>query len=86
MDYWAEYEFNEVFDFGYVLTGTDRPIPRLPLYRALCDLKLGCTEEEASDAIRELLTEARENRQWSAPWGARVQIDVGPLRYLDLLS
>ncbi|MFZ1546782.1 MAG: restriction endonuclease [Candidatus Nitrotoga sp.] len=82
--YWAGFEFHEVFDIGNVITGKDVPIPRLPLYQQLADLKLECTEAEASDAISELLAEARENRQWSAPWGARVQIDVGSLKYLDI--
>ena len=82
--YWVDFEFNEIFDLGYVVTGKDMPIPRIDLYRELADLNLDCTEVEADDAIRELLAEARENRQWSAPWGARVQIDVGSLKYLDI--
>jgi len=82
--YWIDFEFNEIFDLGYVVTGKDTPIPRIPLYRQLADLRLDCTEIEAGDAIAELLSEARENRQWSAPWGARVQIDVGSLKYLDI--
>lgn len=77
--YWVGVEFNEAFDLGYVVTGKDMPIPRIDLYRELVDLNLDCTEVEADNAIRELLAEARENRQWSAPWGARVQIDVGSL-------
>lgn len=83
-EYWANFEFNEIFDLGCVVTGKDMPIPRIPLYRELSDLKLDCTEVEADDAIRELLAEARENRQWSVPWGARVQIDVGLIKYLDI--
>lgn len=82
--YWAGFEFQELFDIGNVITGKDVPIPRFPLYQQLADLKLECTEAEAADAISELLAEARENRQWSAPWGARVQIDVGSLKYLDI--
>ena len=82
--YWAGFEFQELFDIGNVITGKDVPIPRIPLYQQLADLKLECTEAEAADAISELLAEARENRQWSAPWGARVQIDVGALKYLDI--
>lgn len=82
--YWAGVEFQELFDLGHVVTGKDVPIPRIPLYRQLADLKLECTEVEAAEAIAELLAEARENRQWSAPWGARVQIDVGSLKYLDI--
>ena len=82
--YWADFEFNELLDIGNVITGKDVPIPRIPLYRQLADLKLDCTEIEAGDAIGELLAEARENRQWSAPWGTRVQIDVGSLKYLDI--
>jgi hypothetical protein len=83
-EYWANFEFNEIFDLGYVVTGRDNSIPRIPLYKQLADLRLDCTEVEANEAIRELLTEARENRQWSAPWGARVQVDVGSLKYLDI--
>ncbi len=82
--YWASFEFQELFDIGNVITGKDVPIPRIPLYQQLSDLKLECTEAEATDAITELLAEALENRQWSVPWGARVQIDVGSLKYLDI--
>jgi hypothetical protein len=82
--YWASFEFQELFDIGNVITGKDVPIPRIPLYQQLADLKLECTEAEAADAITELLAEALENRQWSAPWGARVQIDIGSLKYLDI--
>ena len=82
--YWINFEFNEIFDLGYVVTSKDVPIPRFPLYKELADLKLDCTAVEADDAICELLAEARENRQWSAPWGARVQIEVGSLKYLDI--
>lgn len=82
--YWAGFEFHELFDIGNVITGKDVPIPRIPLYKQLADLKLECTEVEATDAITELLADALENRQWSAPWGARVQIDVGSLKYLDI--
>lgn len=82
--YWAGFEINELFDIGNVITGKDMPIPRIPLYQQFADLKLECTEAEADDAIVELLAEACENRQWSAPWGARVQIDIGSLKYLDI--
>jgi hypothetical protein len=83
-EYWAAFEFNEGFDLGYVVTGKEAPIPRIGLYKELADLKLDCKIEEADQAIRDLLEEARENRQWSAPWGARVQIDIGSLKYLDI--
>jgi len=83
-EYWSSFEFNEIFDLGYVVTGKDAPIPRIRLYKGLAGLKLDCKIEEADQAIRALLEEARENRQWSAPWGARVQIDIGSLKYLDI--
>jgi hypothetical protein len=82
--YWTDYELSELFDLGYVITGKDAPIPRIPLYKALANLKLDCTVQEADNAIRDILAEAREGRQWSAPWGARVQVDIGPLKYLDI--
>jgi len=82
--YWGQFEFNELFDIGNVISGKDVPIPRISLYKELADLKLGCSESEAVDAIAELLADACENRQWSAPWGARVQIDIGPLKYFDI--
>lgn len=83
-NYWSMFDESELTDMGYVVTGRDRPIERKELFRGLAELKLDCTEEEADLAIRELLNEAREGRQWSAPWGARVQINVGPLKYLDI--
>ena len=84
-DYWFDWDLNYFFDFGYVLTGKDLPLP-ITQHKEFSDIELGCTKVEADAAIRELLAEARENRQWSAPWGARVQIDVGPLKYLDIFE
>ncbi len=83
-DYWIDFEFQELFDLGNFVTGRDMHVPRLALYKEMADVKLACTEADADEAIRGLLTEARENRQWSAPWGARVQVNIGTLKYLDL--
>jgi hypothetical protein len=87
-EYWDNFNFdlrsNEWFDVGYVVTGMDLPIPQITLVRELVDLKLDCTEQDADDAIHEILAEARDGRQWSAPWGARVQINIGLLKYLDI--
>ena len=42
-DYWASFGDNELFDFGRVATGRDKPIPRLQLSERLAELVLDCT-------------------------------------------
>jgi hypothetical protein len=84
IDYWVNFDFKEIMDVGFVISGKDIPIPRISLWRQFAELRLDCTAAEAEDAISELLAEARENRQWSVPWGARVQIDIGMLKHLTI--
>lgn len=84
--YWFDYGDKSWFDLGYVLTDSDIPIPQRELYKEAKGIKLDCTESEADEAIRALLFEAKEGRQWSVPWGARVQVDVGFLKYLDVFE
>lgn len=86
LEYWKNFDLNSNvwFDIGYVLTGKDLPISQNTLVKELVDLKLDCSEHEADDAIHEILAEAREGRQWSVPWGARVLINIGSLKYLDV--
>ncbi len=54
------------------------PAPLATVNKAMECVRLEGSVEEARARVRELLLEAQEARQWSVPWGARVQIMFGP--------
>lgn len=46
-------------------------------------IRLGCTQAEAREAIRSLTDEANVLNRWTIPWGARVQVRIGPFEEID---
>lgn len=85
-EYWNSVPANEVLSAGQVLSTRDIPIPPLDLSLLSAELRLDGSDEDCVTAIRALLAEARENRQWSAPWGARVQLTLGIFRYIEIFE
>lgn len=71
-------EPSEMIDVGDWLGPADMPAPLATVNNALECVRLEGSVEEAKLRVRELLVEAHEARQWSIPWGARVQITFGP--------
>ncbi|WP_398501890.1 restriction endonuclease [Variovorax sp.] len=71
-------EPDEMIDVGDWLRPSDMPAPLATVNNALECVRLEGSVEEAKLRVRELLVEAHEARQWSIPWGARVQITFGP--------
>lgn len=71
-------EPGEMIDAGDWLRPDDMPAPLATVNKALECVRLEGSVEEARLRVRELLIEAHEARQWSVPWGARVQITFGP--------
>ena len=70
-------EYVNLLDNGLYCTPETLPIPLARVRDALRTLKLEGSLEDTRQRIEELLYEAREARQWSIPWGARVQVAVG---------
>ena len=46
-------------------------------------IRLGCSPAEAREAIRSLADEANVLNRWTIPWGARVQVRIGPFEEID---
>ena len=71
-------EVLDLIDAGHRLTSRDFPVPLLTVCEACDDLKLEGSIEDAHTKLQALLIEAQEARQWSIPWGARVEVAFPP--------
>lgn len=84
-NYWTDLELSAPYDHGLFMTNDDIPASRQDIRQSLDVLALGdTTMDGARSLIRSLLAEAKEHRQWSVPWGARVKIRIGNFQYVDI--
>ena len=74
----------DLIDLGLRIGPDDFPAP----FKVICDafdsLVLDGTIESAEATVQTLLVEAQEARQWSIPWGARVEVTFGPFIAVQL--
>jgi hypothetical protein len=70
-------EIIDLIEMGLRVSGTEFPTPFELLCKSLVDVRLDGSVEEAEHRIKQLLNEAQEARQWSIPWGARVEVRFG---------
>lgn len=77
-------ELLDLLDAGLWYGPHDFPTPPAAMCAAFESVRLEGTIEEARAKVQELLTEAQAARQWSVPWGARVQIEFGPFKALRI--
>lgn len=71
-------ELMGMFDLGHRIGPKDFLAPFDVICEALNNLTLEGSVEDAEAKVQSLLHEAQEARQWSIPWGARVQVNFGP--------
>ncbi|KVD58771.1 restriction endonuclease [Burkholderia ubonensis] len=71
-------EIIDLLDAGLRLTPHDFPVPLADICESLRNVALEGSYDEAEAAIERMLREAQEARQWSIPWGARVEVAFGP--------
>lgn len=87
-DIWVQAtEMVDLIDSGLYLRGHDVPVPFEELIAALDSVVVEGSIDSADDKVGALLQEAQDARQWSIPWGARVEVAFGPfnaLRIFDL--
>lgn len=74
----AGLEFPDLIDAGLWLGPADLPAPLDMVNDALASVRLESSPQDAFERVMHLLHEAQEARQWSIPWGARVQLQFGP--------
>lgn len=67
----------KLFDLGLVIGPTDFPAPMRDVSESLGRVHLESSFENSEIELRKLLHEAKDARQWSVPWGARVEINFG---------
>ncbi|MFX5530365.1 hypothetical protein ABTD83_21075, partial [Acinetobacter baumannii] len=68
----------DLIDAGQRLGPNDFPVPLSDVCEAMRGVALDGTEDEAEATIQAMLREAQEARQWTIPWGARVEVAFGP--------
>lgn len=71
-------EIMDLLDAGLRMTPHDFPVPLADICESLRNVKLDGSYDEAEASILKMLREAQEARQWSIPWGARVEVAFGP--------
>ncbi|WP_260858928.1 restriction endonuclease [Paraburkholderia sp. BCC1885] len=79
-------EIIDLIDAGFYLTPSDFPAPLDTLCEAFESVVIEGSVEAAEDRLYDLLREAQEARQWSIPWGARVDIRFGPFVALRIFE
>jgi hypothetical protein len=79
-------EFVDLLDAGEWFGPTDLPAPLSVVNQALESVRVEGSIEEAYQRAVQLLREAQEARQWSIPWGARVEIQFGPFVALRIFE
>jgi hypothetical protein len=79
-------EIIDLIDAGLYLTPADFPAPLDTICDAFETVALDGSVEDAEDRLEALLYEAQEARQWSIPWGARVEIQFGPFVALRIFE
>lgn len=70
-------EVIDLIEAGLRVTGSEFPAPFEIVCKSLEGIRLDGSVEEAEQRVKELLKEAQEARQWSIPWGARVEVRFG---------
>jgi len=78
-NYWQTgLQITDLIEIGNRIGPEDFPAPAAALSTQLQAVYLEGALEDAEQRVRDLLVEAKEGRQWSIPWGARVQVQFGP--------
>ena len=71
-------ETMDLFDLGLRIGAHDFPTPFDVMCDAFDSLVLDSPLDEAETTVQNMLIEAQDARQWSIPWGARVEVSFGP--------
>lgn len=71
-------EVIDLLDAGHMLTSTDLPVPMDQVCEALSNVSIDGSIDAAEERVQAMLNEAQVARNWSIPWGARVEVNYGP--------
>ena len=76
----------DLMDLGLRVGPNDFLAPLDEVCKAFDSLQLEGSVEDAEAKLLSLLVEAQEARQWSIPWGARVEINFGPFTSMRIFE
>lgn len=77
--YWTDgFDVQHMIDSGYYLTASDYPMKMDEAGKSLREVKLNGEIDDVDAVARTFLAEALQARQWSIPWGARIEVNIGP--------
>lgn len=81
--YWKNVPSGHAVGVAHLVAGGLIPADLNAIGDEIRSIRLGCTPAEASEAIRSLTDEANLLNRWTIPWGARVQVRIGPFVEID---
>jgi hypothetical protein len=79
-------EIDDLLDAGPRCAPHDFPAPLMAISKGLENVQLEGSIDDAEATVSRLLAEAQAARQWSIPWGARVEIAFGPFVALRIFE
>lgn len=82
----AGLQIHHLLDAGERIGPSDFPAPWDVLTNAMENVFIEGTHEDGYAKVQVLLQEAQEARQWSIPWGARVEVAFGPFVALKIFE
>lgn len=82
-NYWKDLPFGYAVDAAQLIVGGLVPASLSHIKDDIRAIRLGCTTAEACEAIQTLTDEANVLNRWTIPWGARVQVRIGPFVEID---
>lgn len=82
----AGLEMVDLIDSGLWLTARDFPVATEEVSKAMESVVLEGSVEHAEERTLTLLAEAKQARQWTIPWGARIQLSFGPFVALRIFE
>lgn len=81
--YWKDVPGGYAVDAAQLIAGGLVPASLSQIKDEIRAIRLGCTMADARGAIQTLTDEANVLNRWTIPWGARVQVRIGPFVEID---
>lgn len=82
-NYWKDVPGCYAVDAAQLIVGGLVPASLTHIRDDIRSIRLGCTMTDACEAIQTLTDEANVLNRWTIPWGARVQVRIGPFVEID---
>lgn len=84
--YWENLPGLAALNVGDLVTASMQPADLTSIIDQIKAIRLGCDRKEADIAIATMTEEANILNRWTIPWGARVQVRIGPFTEVDFYS